>query len=288
VGQGRLRSLATGLALAGLLACREGGQRYPARGIVREVDPAAHQLVIEHEDIPGLMPAMTMNFDVADPKLLSQAQPGEAIDFEVSFDGRSYRITRLVPRTGAPVGSSAGGPRLAEAKAGGDPAPDFRLVDQDQHPLALADLHGFFVVLDFVYTACPGPCPILTSSHVTLQRSLPPDLRTRTRFVSISLDPERDSPQALRRYGMARGVDFTSWSFLTGPPAQVADVLTRYGVGTVRQSDGTIDHLVITFLIDANGQITQRYVGLEHTPEEIAGDLAKLFQASSMKSARAP
>jgi len=288
VGRLRLRSLASGIAIAGLLACREGGQRYPARGIVREVDPALHQLVIEHEDIPGLMPAMTMNFDVADPQLLSQAKPGEVIDFEVSFDGRSYRITRLVPRAGMPVASSGGGPRLADTKAGGDPAPDFRLVDQDQNPLALEDLHGFFVVLDFVYTTCPGPCPILTSSHVTLQRSLAPELRTRTRFVSISLDPERDSPQALRRYGMARGVDFATWSFLTGSAAQVADVLTRYGVGTVRQPDGTIDHLVITFLIDPNGQITQRYVGLEHTPEEIAGDLAKLLQASSVKSARVP
>jgi len=283
----RILCLASCVALAALLDCQEGGRRYEGRGIVREVEPVLRQLVIEHEDIPGLMPAMTMNFDVADPKLLAEAKPGEAVDFEVSFDGRSYRITRLRPRAGTPTTTSGRGSRLAEVAAGGDPAPEFQLLNQDEHAVSLASLRGFFVVLDFVYTDCPGPCPILTSSHVTLQRSLPPELRARTRFVSISLDPEKDTPQVLRHYAAAHGADFATWSFLTGPPAQVADVVARYGVGTVRQSDGKIDHLVITFLIDADGQITQRYIGLEHPPEEIAGDLAKLLQASTEQSARA-
>jgi len=283
-----IRCLAACLALAALLACQEGARRYEARGIVREVDPELRQLVIEHEDIPGLMPAMTMNFEVADPRILAAAKPGEAVDFEVSFDGRSYRITRLDPRPGASSDVPGKRPRLAEVAGGGDPAPDFQLVDQDQRPVRLASLRGSFVVLDFIYADCPGPCPILTSAHVTLQRSLPPALRARTRFLSISLDPEKDTPQVLRRYGASRGVDFATWSFLTGPTAQVADVVARYGVGTVRQPDGTINHLVITFLIDADGQIAQRYVGLEHPPEEIAADLARLLQASAQKSARVP
>ena len=284
----RLRCVATCLALSALLSCPAGGRRYEGRGVVREVEPALHQVVIEHEDIPGLMPAMTMNFDVPDPALLAQAKPGEAVEFEVAFDGRSYRITRLHPRATVPLDVPAAASAIrGPAAAGGDPAPDFQLLDQDQRPVTLAALRGFFVVLDFIYTACPGPCPILTSSHVTLQRSLSPELRARTRFVSISLDPQQDTPQVLRRYASARGADLATWSFLTGPPAQVADVVARYGVGTVRQSDGTINHLVITFLIDANGQVTQRYVGLEHPPEEIARDLEKLLQASPETSARA-
>jgi protein SCO1/2 len=280
-----LRSLTRCIALAACLSCQPGGRGYEGRGIVRGVDPALHQLVIEHEDIPGLMPAMTMNFDVPDAALLAQAKPGEAVDFEVSFDGRSYRITRLRPRNSAVVETSGKGPGFAQAVAGGDPAPDFQLVDQDQRIVTLASLRGSYVVLDFIYTDCPGPCPILTSSHVTLQRSLSPELRARTRFISISLDPEKDTPQVLRRYATSRGVDFATWSFLTGAPAQVADVVSRYGVGTVRQTDGTINHLVITFLIDANGQVVERYVGLEHPPEELAGDLARLLRASTEASA---
>ena len=110
---------------------------------------------------------------------------------------------------------------------------------------------------------------MLTSAHVTLQRSLPPELRARTRFVSISLDPVRDTPMALRAYGLARGADLTGWSFLTGPPEAVAAVVKAYGVGTVRRPDGQIDHLVATFLIDGEGQIAQRFIGLEHEPEEL-------------------
>ena len=83
--------------------CSNGTRHYEGRGVMRELQPEMHQLVIEHEDITGFRPAMTMNFDVADPKLLAEAKPGEAVDFDLSFDGRSYRITRLSPRPGAPA-----------------------------------------------------------------------------------------------------------------------------------------------------------------------------------------
>ena len=278
VSNGSAVSPAARLLLA--VACGDATRHYQGRGVVREVQPDLHQLVIEHEDIAGLMPAMTMNFDVADPKLLAQAKPGEAVDFELSFDGRSYRITRLSPRPGAPAGRDRG-LRLADLTAQDEPAPDFRLIDQRGREVALTDLRGLAVVLDFVYTNCPGPCPILTSSHVTLQHSLAPALRSRTRFVSISLDPERDTPEVMRRYGTARGADLNTWSFLTGSAPQVEDVLKRYGVGRIPQPDGTIDHLVVTFLIDPAGRIVRRYVGLEHRPEEIAGDLAAVLAAPS-------
>ena len=132
------------------------------------------------------------------------------------------------------------------------------------------------MLLDFIFTSCPGPCPILTSSHVTLQRSLPPELRARTRFVSISLDPVRDTPMALRSYAQKRGADLTGWSFLTGDPETVARVVQAYGVGTLRSPDGQLDHLVATFLIDPEGRIAQRFIGLEHEPEELLRALESL------------
>src|SRR5262249_5837856 len=125
-------------------------------------------------------------------------------------------------------------------------------------------------------TNCPGPCPILTSSHVTLQRRLTPDERAKTRFVSISLDPTRDTPEVLKAYATARGVDLSSWTFLTGPPDDVERVVKAYGVGTIRKVDGNSEHVVATFLIDGKGQIVRRYLGLEHEPEEVQADLAKL------------
>ena len=257
------------LLASALWACGENPATHghAAKGIVRDVLPADGQVVIEHEEIPGLMPAMTMSFDVPDRALLATLAPGQVIDFRVEKTDKSYRvIAATVTGEAGSAGASGGFSDLAQAR---DPAPDFDLVDQNGGKLTLADLRGKLVVLDFVYTSCQGPCPMLTSAHVTLQRSLPPALRARTRFVSISLDPIRDTPMTLRAYGLARGADLTGWSFLTGPPETVADVVQAYGVGSVRRPDGQIDHLVATFLIDGEGQIAQRFIGLEHEPDEL-------------------
>ncbi len=270
----RCALLAALFVSAALSGCGPASNRYPARGIVREVLLADHQVVIEHEEIAGLMPAMTMSFDVPDHDVLSRLAAGQAIEFTVETAGEKFRVVEAsVKGEAGSAGSSGTFSELAEAR---DPAPDFELVDQDGAKLRLADLRGKLVLLDFIFTSCPGPCPILTSAHVTLQRSLPPELRARTRFVSISLDPVRDNPMALRAYAQERGADLTGWSFLTGDPGAVARVVQAYGVGTLRRPDGQLDHLVATFLIDAEGKIARRFIGLEHEPEELRRELESL------------
>jgi protein SCO1/2 len=252
-----------------VLACRREPEshRYQAHGIVRDVEAEAGQALIEHDEIAGLMPAMTMSFDVPDRELLSTLAPGQVIDFTVEHTGSSYRVVEATITGQAGSAGSSGG--FDDLVAVLDPAPAFELTDQNGNPLALASLRGKLVVLDFIYATCPGPCPMLTSAHVTLQRMLPPALRERTRFVSISIDPLRDTPPALRAYGLSRGADLTGWSFLTGPPETVAEVMRGYGVGSIRRPDGQIDHLVATFLIDGEGRIAQRFIGLEHEPETL-------------------
>jgi protein SCO1/2 len=264
------------LLLWALAACGGGAdsKRYPATGVVRDVMLADHAVVIEHETIEGLMPAMTMNFDVPDHDLLSRLSKGQAIDFTVEVSGERYRVVEATVRGEA--GSAGASGAFSNLAAARDPAPDFELIDQNGAKLALSDLRGKLVLLDFVFTSCPGPCPILTSSHVTLQRKLPPELRERTRFVSISLDPVRDTPMALRAYALERGADLTGWSFLTGDPEAVARVIQAYGVGTMRDPSGELTHLVATFLIDADGQIAQRFIGLEHEPDELLRALQSL------------
>ncbi len=240
-------------------------------GVVHEVRPDYGQVLIEHEDIPGLMSAMTMNFAVPDPELLAAMRPGQQIEFNVEFTGKSYRIVDFSVLDAA--ATAAGGPRMGEGLGPRSLAPAFRLVDQNGEALSLADLRGKLVVLDFVYTDCPGPCPILTGNHVELQRLLPPQLRADTWFVSISLDPERDTPEAFRKYARARGADLTNWSFLGGPVEDVKAVVEAYGVGSVRQPNGEIQHVVVTYLIDADGRIARHYIGLEHAADELLRDL---------------
>jgi protein SCO1/2 len=286
-----VRAVATIVGLALLASSAAGcGRRhsvYEARGVVESVNREYGQVVIAHEDIPGLMPAMTMNFDVPDPALLATLEPGQAIDFEIEFTGRAYRVVAARPRGEGGRGHGPEGASVDDLVAERDPAPAFELVDQDGNPFALASLRGKAVLLDFVYTQCPGPCPILTGLHVDVQRALDPALRARTHFVSISLDPVRDTPAALREYARKRGADTTDWTFVTGPPEEVARVIGAYGVGSARQPDGTIAHLVATFLIDGEGRVAQRLVGLEHEVDEVVRGLARIAPAPGAEAAPA-
>ena len=251
---------------------------FQARGVVEDVQPETGQIVIAHEDIPGLMPAMTMNFDVADRKLLDTLTRGDAIDFEVEFTGKAYIVTEATVRERGVA--NTGGGQLGQVKRADDPAPPFALIDQDGNPKSLDDFRGKVLLMDFIFTNCPGPCPILTGLHVDLQRRMPLALRDKTQFLSISLDPVRDTPSALREYAKKRGADLANWSFLTGPPDDVDAVLKSYGIGSSKAPNGQIEHVVATFLVDPNGQITHRYLGLDgHDPRELLHDIERLLLA---------
>jgi len=277
-----MRRLAPLLLLAAaLLACDVAQQSQRARrvqghGVVEAVDAELKQVVIDHEDIPGVMPAMSMSFDVGDPRLLETLAPGQKIEFTLELRKQSLRVVaaRVIEDPGAAGRSGTLAPAGFErAVREAQPAPDFALVDQDGKPVSLASLRGDVLLLDFVYTHCPGPCPILTGTHVAVQRALPAELAARVRFVSISLDPARDTPEALRAYATARGADLARWSFLTGEPGVVSDVLERYGVGAKPGKNGEVDHLVITYVIDAEGRIARRFGGLEHRAETLVAAL---------------
>lgn len=268
-----MRAFVIGVLLLCVAACSRD-RHYHGRGVVEDVQSETGQIVIAHEDIPGLMPAMTMNFDVADPKLLETLAYGDAIDFDVEFTGKAYIVTRATVREhGVATG---GGGQLGSIAPADDPAPPFQLVDQDGNPRSLEDLRGKVVLLDFIWTRCPGPCPILTGLHVDVQRKLPASIRDRVQLVSISLDPVRDTPTVLREYASRRGADLANWSFLTGEPDVVDAVIKSYGVGSAKTPDGQVEHVVATFLIDPGGRIARRYIGLEgHDPAEVVRDIER-------------
>jgi protein SCO1/2 len=267
----RALAVVTALALVVCAGCRRNV--YVGHGTVESVDRAERQAVIQHEAIPGLMDAMTMSFDVPDPDVLDRLAPGRRVEFDLEVRDRSFRIV------GARAEGEAGAvrsPGVSSMVGERDPAPGFSLVDQSGKPVTLASLRGTTLLVDFVYTHCMGPCPILTSKHVELQRALPPETRARTRFVSITLDPANDTPDALSHYAQQRGADLSDWSFLTGPEADVADVVHRFGVGTLRAPDGSIDHVVATFVVDRDGRIAKRFLGLEHSVDELRSALVEV------------
>ncbi len=157
------------------------------------------------------------------------------------------------------------------------PAPPFRLIDQAGRRLALADLRGRVVVLSFIFTACTDSCPILTARLAALQAPLGAAFGPRLRFVSISIEPEVDTPELLRAYANTHGADLRGWHFLTGPAGAVQAVVRGYGSYAQRRGSGEIDHLTLTSLIDRRGRLRVQYLGTRFRDDEMLRDLHALL-----------
>jgi protein SCO1/2 len=156
------------------------------------------------------------------------------------------------------------------------PAPPFTLTSQEDMPVALADLRGKVVALAFIYTGCPDICPMLTQRMVDVQDALGAAFGAKIAFVSITLDPERDTPEVLKDYAQFWGAKLDGWAFLTGSLEAVRDVTRRYGVFFAKKEDGSVEHSQLTTLVDAEGQIRVQYLGARFDPEEFRRDLMSL------------
>jgi protein SCO1/2 len=155
-------------------------------------------------------------------------------------------------------------------------APDFALTSQDGAQVTLHSLHGKVVAVAFIYTSCPDVCPMLTDKMARVQDELGPDFGTEVAFVSITVDPERDTPEALKEYAAAFDANLAGWSFLTGDPAAIVEVAHRYGVAVARPADGGVDHTLLTTLIDRHGVMRVQYLGYRFDEEEFRHDLVDL------------
>jgi protein SCO1/2 len=163
------------------------------------------------------------------------------------------------------------------------PAPAFTLTAQDERRLALTDLRGKVVVLTFIYTTCVDTCPLLTGKMAALQERLGADFGRRVFFVSITVDPARDTPAVLKGYGAAHGAKFDGWAFLTGSPAEIRDVAKRYGVFYKKTARGDIDHTFLTSVIDPRGILRVQYLGVRFEPTELLNDVRSVLAETARR-----
>lgn len=155
-------------------------------------------------------------------------------------------------------------------------AADFRLTTQDGGSLSLGNLRGKVVVISFIYTHCTDTCPLLVANLVTIQKALGNAFGTDVFFLSITVDPENDRPEVLKRYAEALGCDLKGWAFLTGTPEQIRQVARDYGVYHQERSDGSVDHNLLTGLVDRGGHLRVQYMGERFKPGEFLHDLKLL------------
>ena len=158
------------------------------------------------------------------------------------------------------------------------PAPEFTLTTQEDRRLSLHELRGKVVAVTFIYTSCGDTCPLLTAKLVQLQSRFGTDFGTRVFFVAITVDPEQDTPEVLKRYAQTHGADLAGWAFLTGALAEIRQVARQYGIYSKKTRLGQVDHTFLTSLIDHRGMLRVQYLGVRFDPEEMRRDLQSLVQ----------
>jgi protein SCO1/2 len=163
------------------------------------------------------------------------------------------------------------------------PAPEFALTTQDNARLSLRDLRGKVVAITFIYASCADTCPLLTAKLAGLQGRLGPAFGPKVFFVSVTVDPERDTPEALKRYAQAHGAKPAGWAFLTGTPVEIGDVEKRYGVFAKKNPRGDVDHTFLTSLIDRDGILRVQYLGVRFDPAELLADVRSLLREASTR-----
>ena len=162
-------------------------------------------------------------------------------------------------------------------------AADFTLTAHDGKPFSLAQARGKAVAVTFLYTACTDTCPMLTAKLAAIQRQLKPVEAKRVLFVAVTVDPERDTVEVLKRYAVAHSADNAGWAFLTGTPTQIAQVARSYGVYYKRQPKGDVDHTFLTSIIDGSGALRVQYLGVRFDPKEFLGDLRSVLAESGAR-----
>ncbi|MBI2496487.1 MAG: SCO family protein [Opitutae bacterium] len=246
-------------------------QRHPLTGEIVKADPGRSVLIVAHDEIKGFMMAMTMEFKVS-PGDLAIARPGQHIRAELVQRDDGFYLEKIWPDDAATQRAlDAAAKALAQDTAMrgkeayreiGESLPEFTLLDQEGRAVAGSRFRGKQIVLNFIFTRCPiaTMCPAATQRMSELQRAAKAAGAKDLELVSISLDPEYDTPGVLKEYAQLRGLDTSNWSFLTGPDAAVRHLLAQLGV--IREFEGaTIKHTLATVLINEQGKITHRVDG---------------------------
>jgi len=147
------------------------------------------------------------------------------------------------------------------------------------------DILGNITVMGFIYTHCPDICPMTTHNMYLTEKKLKEQGLTNVKFVALSFDPERDSPEVLTKFAEIRELDFKSWTLLTGNKPVINDLMRRFDVKAIK-TDETVDdegspeysmmHTDRISLIDQKGRLRKNYKGSTLNIEELVDDIKKL------------
>lgn len=257
---------------------------YQARGVIQAIEPDGRTARIKHEDIPGYMMAMTMPLTVKNTNDLAGFKSGDIVNFEMVVTPEEGWIRHLVRIGSTNVDAATPAREVFRRVRDVDPLevgqslPDYTFTNELGRKISLTEYRGQAVALTFIFTRCPFPnfCPRMTSNFGKAIQLLEEKTggKTNFHFLSISFDPEFDTPERLLKHAQAQKYPPDQWSFLTGAQIDIDAITEQFGLGFAYR-EGTFDHTLRTAVIDSKGVIRKIYIGNTWTPEELAEEMLK-------------
>ena len=255
-------------------ACAKG-REYPLTGQVLFIDTSKQEITVKHEDVRGFMPGMTMPFRVPDKGTFDRVKAGDLITATLVVEETAGYLKDVAKTGSAPLPPEAKLLPRATILEPGDAVPNVDVTDQTGTSRRLSDWRGKVVALTFIYTRCPVPnfCPLMDRHFAAVQQQLKAEARlgSSVHLVSISFDPEHDTPEVLAKHAARVGADPGQWSFVTAP-WEVVDPFARvFGVAVMKDDKPMqeILHNLRTAIIGKDGRLVRILNGNEWTPEEL-------------------
>ena len=259
-------------------------KQYELKGKIVSFNKSQRQVMVMHEEVPGLMEAMTMPFTLKEESAFDVMRAGDMIQATLIVDDERTRLENPII-TQAIEGAATNPPDEGAIEPEiGAPVPDVTLINQDGKPISLNQYRGRTLVSTFIYTRCPLPdyCTLMSNNFAEINRELDkaPDLRKQVHLLSITLDPAYDTPKVLRSYGAAHTENygnekFQTWEFLTGKPEEIKHLAAFFGL-LYKQQNEEIVHSLRTAIIAPDGRLHKLYRGNEWKPAEVLTALREL------------
>jgi protein SCO1/2 len=259
-------------------------KRYELRGRVVSVDKANKTASIDHEEIPGFMEAMTMDFPIKEDHVWDELKPGVEIQAELVVDNTAdpshwlEKIAITASSPGAPT------PEVKKPDQIGKLVPDFSLTNQDGKNIKFSDLKGKATAVTFIYRQCPLPefCIKMSRNFSDAAQRIieDPEMKEKVRLLSISFDPEHDTPEKLKQYGIGYlGNDadegFKVWQLAVGPDKEIRKIADFFGLEYTKTDNeqSRFDHTLVTAVISPEGKVVKILAGSRWTVNELINDL---------------
>lgn len=260
-------------------------KKFDFKGKVVSVDKSLRLLSIAHEEIKDYMPAMTMSFKVKDNWVFEIVKPGNQIAAAYIVDGADSWLEEVVITdqsvdSAGPASGAGVEPKL------GEEVPNYRLVNQDEKTIRIHDYKGKTLLLTFIFTRCqdPNQCTLMSANFARVSQELQkqPTLYEKTHLLSVSFDPEYDTPKVLRSYGAAYTGKYTDekfehWEFASGTEEEVKGIAQFFGLGYYKDEqtgNQQLIHSLRTAVIGPDSKIVKIYRGNDWKPEDLIKDLS--------------